>query len=186
MWYVINSNELYHHGIKGQKWGVRRFQNPDGTLTLEGRRRYVTEQDGSLRKKTTSEKRKERKAARKRLKSGVSQKEFSDASLRLKKRENELSDIEYDYYDKYYEKYITDDGDFDYDKADNDLRKTKKYKEVRANVEVAKKEVKKYEDAFYYDLKLASPTNAEKILSGIGTLAVAGLVSAGATYLATK
>lgn len=34
-------NELYHHGIKGQKWGVRRFQNPDGTLTAKGRKRYV-------------------------------------------------------------------------------------------------------------------------------------------------
>lgn len=33
-------NELYHHGIKGQKWGVRRFQNPDGSLTPAGRKRY--------------------------------------------------------------------------------------------------------------------------------------------------
>lgn len=32
--------ELYHHGIKGQKWGVRRFQNKDGSLTDEGRRHY--------------------------------------------------------------------------------------------------------------------------------------------------
>lgn len=33
-------NELYHHGIKGQKWGVRRYQNPDGTLTEAGKKRY--------------------------------------------------------------------------------------------------------------------------------------------------
>jgi hypothetical protein len=31
---------IAHHGIKGQKWGVRRFQNPDGSLTAAGRRRY--------------------------------------------------------------------------------------------------------------------------------------------------
>ena len=30
---------IEHHGIKGQKWGVRRYQNPDGTLTPEGRKR---------------------------------------------------------------------------------------------------------------------------------------------------
>ena len=39
-YYAINNNELYHHGIKGQKWGVRRFQNPDGSYTAAGKRRY--------------------------------------------------------------------------------------------------------------------------------------------------
>ena len=34
-------DELYHHGIKGQKWGVRRFQNEDGTLTEKGKKRYA-------------------------------------------------------------------------------------------------------------------------------------------------
>lgn len=34
-------NELYHHGIKGQRWGVRRFQNPNGTLTAAGKKRYL-------------------------------------------------------------------------------------------------------------------------------------------------
>lgn len=34
------TGELYHHGILGQKWGVRRFQNSDGTLTPAGKKRY--------------------------------------------------------------------------------------------------------------------------------------------------
>lgn len=38
------SNELSHHGIKGQKWGIRRFQNNDGTLTSAGKERYSKEQ----------------------------------------------------------------------------------------------------------------------------------------------
>ena len=36
-----SENDIYlsHYGIKGQKWGLRRFQNPDGTLTDEGKKR---------------------------------------------------------------------------------------------------------------------------------------------------
>lgn len=37
---------LIHHGIKGQKWGVRRFQNEDGSLTDAGKKRYGVEGDG--------------------------------------------------------------------------------------------------------------------------------------------
>ena len=33
------SSELYHHGILGQKWGIRRFQNSDGTYTEAGKKR---------------------------------------------------------------------------------------------------------------------------------------------------
>ena len=36
-WYSIE--ELIHHGIKGMKWGVRRYQNEDGTLTPAGKKR---------------------------------------------------------------------------------------------------------------------------------------------------
>ena len=37
----METNTLQHHGILGQKWGVRRFQNKDGTLTSAGRKRLA-------------------------------------------------------------------------------------------------------------------------------------------------
>ena len=50
MWKWDDGTELYHHGIKGQKWGVRRFQYEDGSLTPEGRERY---RDGDGTRSTT-------------------------------------------------------------------------------------------------------------------------------------
>lgn len=37
---VYSENYLAHHGIKGQRWGVRRFQNADGSYTAAGKERY--------------------------------------------------------------------------------------------------------------------------------------------------
>lgn len=47
MEYIVyrKNDELYHHGIKGQRWGIRRFQNEDGSLTSEGKTRYGSAAD---------------------------------------------------------------------------------------------------------------------------------------------
>ena len=42
MYRMVTSEELRHHGIKGQKWGVRRFQEDSGKLTAAGKERYGT------------------------------------------------------------------------------------------------------------------------------------------------
>jgi len=36
----LDADYISHHGIKGMRWGVRRYQNPDGTLTAKGKQRY--------------------------------------------------------------------------------------------------------------------------------------------------
>lgn len=46
---VINSKDLKHSGIKGQKWGERRYQNEDGTYTEEGKQRRRKGSDDYLR-----------------------------------------------------------------------------------------------------------------------------------------
>ena len=68
---------LAHHGILGQKWGVRRYQNKDGTLTEDGKKRY-----GSSSSDVKTARKENRKAKQESIKKAVSKysKAYDEAS----------------------------------------------------------------------------------------------------------
>ena len=65
--YFINDEELYHHGIKGMKWGIRRYQNPDGSLTPAGRKHLEKADIKWAKKKTDKITAQAKKASQKEL-----------------------------------------------------------------------------------------------------------------------
>jgi len=67
---VVHDDTLEHHGIKGQKWGVRRYQNEDGTRTAAGKKREQSRSNESAHDDYNK------------AHSGKSVKDMSDAELR--------------------------------------------------------------------------------------------------------
>ena len=99
----MDNNELTHWGIKGQKWGRRRFQNKDGTLTAEGIRRYLNRDPDGLKEYKKTNPTQYEQLKQEALKSGnaatilkfqgdLTNKELQDAKLRIG-MESELKGI---------------------------------------------------------------------------------------------
>ena len=65
--FFISDEELYHHGIKGMRWGIRRYQNPDGSLTPTGRKHLEKADIKWAKKKTDKITAQAKKASQKEL-----------------------------------------------------------------------------------------------------------------------
>ena len=94
--YIIVNGELRHHGVKGQRWGFRRYQNSDGSLTLAGRIRQARL---NKKRKKALEKARQTKAANKiaaeerakKLAAGkIKPKDMTDAELKAQKERLQL------------------------------------------------------------------------------------------------
>ena len=81
--YSIHDHYISHYGIQGQKWGLRRYQNPDGTLTEEGKRRYA--------KITEKQRRKEEKRA---VKEAKRREKIMQSPYKMYKHRTEFTDEE--------------------------------------------------------------------------------------------
>lgn len=77
----MDKNELMHYGIRGMKWGVRRYQNPDGSLTPAGKKR----------EKAKNQRKSIRDANKSHIKASKRRRTMSDAELnrRIKRLEKE-------------------------------------------------------------------------------------------------
>ena len=170
--YIPESGELTHHGILGQKWGVRRYQNADGTLTSQGKKRYSAKEVVEARKKINTEKNK---------------------LNQLEKRKTEIeSDAEYrddiydlrlnaeDMWDSKNNRMLTDDewkanwNKFDkaYKKA---LSENKEYSKILNDIELQKKTVK--------ELEAMSNTKTGKDYTGVVLGALGSIAAASAGML---
>lgn len=81
------SDSLAHQGIPGMKWGVRRYQNPDGTWTEEGKRRYGKKIEKIERKEEKKKRREDNKNRH------LMTDDELDSKIKRMKKEKELNDL---------------------------------------------------------------------------------------------
>lgn len=176
----MNNYELYHHGVKGMKWGVRRYQNPDGSLTAKGKKHY-----------SNKEIKQDRDAIRKELASHGASNLTGDAKRAYK--ENQKIEKRIDYLLKNYE---FDDDDGGGGKTAADRKAGREYMELndkymyndhiidaQRNKQVSRALIDKYGEKRINQFK-----TAENVKTGVAVVAVVAaapvLIVGGTTVIA--
>lgn len=118
----VYENTLSHFGILGMKWGVRRYQNPDGTLTAAGKARAVKQAKGRAKELDRKQALKAKREMRLKVREEKKKKKFEENRAKILRDPDKL----YKHMDKFSSKEI-DDALHYYDQRHklNDARRTK-------------------------------------------------------------
>lgn len=162
--YVLGPNgELYHWGIKGMKWGIRRYQNKDGSLTPAGRKRYA-EEEAKLKAREKTIKGKEKEAAR-RAKLDAKKAELDAREAALKKGKAAKSETQ-DTQAKFKPKTFRDMTDDELREYTTRMQLEKQYIEAQKNLSAAMPQKvskgKQFMNSFMKDVVGPAATNAGK------------------------
>lgn len=154
---------LMHHGTKGMKWGVRRYQNADGSLTLAGRLRYGQQSDGTMSesgkaryKKDVAKLRAKEKVVKNREETAAKLKKLADKEKELEEREAAL---------KGKSKKSDDGNGSDADKSESKPKVASKNKKVS---EMTNEEIQAKIDRLNLEKKLKDLESAENPKSETG------------------
>lgn len=147
-YYAVHTDDgLYHHGIKGQRWGVRRYQNADGSVTAAGAKRYYTNGNEGQQKV------------------GQSRMKMDQAKANYKSANRQANKSYYDYDSKRFQKFSLNKNKREankerFNKAVEDLRKAS---DAKSSYKDAKKAYKAEKKAYKVDQKAKINENFKKI-----------------------
>ena len=161
MGYFYSDEELAHHGILGQKWGVRRFQNEDGTLTSEGRKHYSSEYRKQME----------------RAKQDVNRKGTDLYVKAYNQHANKLNSGLTDKYNREYDKKhnITEDSNYDYSSDPDYEANYYKMSDEIFNATYDKVVADALRNSYFYK-------SAQAIIEKYGTMDIADLVEQNNNY----